>query len=113
MDWLKLSADFWTHPKIAGLSDRAFRVLVASWAYAARHDTRGHIPESVYGLLRAGPRHVAELQAAGVWHQNGSGSLIHDWDDHQQAAVELREERERKRAYERERKRQYRERTSA
>jgi hypothetical protein len=113
MDWLKLSADFWTHPKLQGLSHQAYRVVTSSWGYAARHETGGHIPATAYRVLGATQKVVRELETAGLWHPNGDGSEIHDWSDHQEAAVELRAERERKRAYERERKRAYRERTQA
>ena len=71
--WVKLDDHFDDHPKIAGLSDGAFRLHVSALTYCARKDTEGRIARSV--LLKLQPRtpakFAAELVAARVWHDVG------------------------------------------
>lgn len=45
MSWLRLDDAFPDHPKVAALSDAAFRAHVTGMAYCARHLTDGFIPE--------------------------------------------------------------------
>lgn len=87
MDWFKTTSSFWAHPKIAALKDRHFRVLVSLWGYSAQHDTAGHVPDFAVRLVAARPSDMAALVDAGLMHRNGNGWVIHDWDDHQRAAV--------------------------
>lgn len=105
MDWLKLSVDLPDHPKVADLSDRAFRALIASWCYAARFETvDGHVPDAPSKRLGLTPAVARELEEAGLMHRNGTGWHVHDWHDHQVDADEMREKRERRRAQWRESK---------
>jgi hypothetical protein len=84
VDWLKLSVDLPDHPKVAELSDRAFRALIASWCYAARFETdEGHVPDTASKATGLTARAAAELEAAGLIHRNGSGWHMHDWSHHQ------------------------------
>ena len=48
------------HPKIAPLSDAAFRLLVTAWAYCSRLETNGRIPDAVWRKMGT-PRARAEL----------------------------------------------------
>lgn len=93
MDWLKLSVDLPDHPKVADLSDRAFRALVASWCYAARFETDGYLPSSCAKAVGLGAKVGAELEAAGLMHVNGNGWHIHDWDHHQEGSEEVKQRR--------------------
>lgn len=63
------------HPKIDGLSDAAYRLLMASMHYCARNLTDGYIPLTRARRLTATGTDAtaAELVAAGVWHDLGSG----------------------------------------
>lgn len=84
MTWVKLSDDFATHPKIAALSDTAFRLWVSGLAYANQHSTGGAISDgALRGIPLAKPRTATELEAAGLWHRNGLGWVIHDYDQFQ------------------------------
>lgn len=94
MDWLKLSVDLPDHPKVADLSDKAFRALVASWCYAARFETDGYLPSSGAKGVGMTGKVGAELEAAGLMHANGNGWHIHDWDQHQEAAEAVRRRRD-------------------
>lgn len=82
--WVKLSDDFATHPKIAALSDAGFRLWVSAIAYANQHRTRGVISDgAIRGIPLAKPRTANELETAGLWHRNGKGWEIHDYDKFQ------------------------------
>lgn len=97
MDWFKTTASFWSHPKVADLTDRAFRVLVSSWGYAAQHGTGGRINRTALRMIGGTPSAAKALVDAGLWHPDGDGWVIHEWDDHQAAAAALEERRRRDR----------------
>jgi hypothetical protein len=88
--WLRLDDRFPTHPKVLGLSDRAFRFHVMAMAWAAGNLTDGHVPRK-YG--EADARSARELVKAGLWEQNGEGWVIHDWLDYNPAAEQVQERR--------------------
>lgn len=94
MDWLKLSVDLPDHPKVANLSDRAFRALIGAWCYAARFETDGYLPTAAARPVGITKRAADELEAAGLIHPNGSGWHIHDWDQHQPTAEEIKRRRD-------------------
>ena len=104
MDWFKVESSVYDHPKIDELTAPAFRTLVFTWAFCARHETGGHLPARSAKRLGMTPKLAAELEAAGLLHANGDGWHVHDWHDHQ-AEAEALIERRRKDA---ERKRQAR-----
>jgi hypothetical protein len=78
--WVRLDDHFADHPKILGLSDGAYRAFVDGLCYASRYLTDGHIPTAaVKTIARHKLRPVAELIEAGLWEQNGSGVIVHDY----------------------------------
>jgi hypothetical protein len=98
MAWAKLDDQFVEHPRISVLSDKAFRLHVASICHASRKLTDGHISETDARVLRAltrtGKRHVDELLDAGVWNVNGgNGWVIRDYLDYNPPADEVKERR--------------------
>lgn len=77
MAWVKLDDRFPRHPKVLGLSDRAFRVFLESLCYCAEQLTDGELPVSV---VKAAPRKaVAELLEAGLLDQEGDVWKVHDY----------------------------------
>jgi hypothetical protein len=96
MAWL--DDRFWAHPKVAGLSDRAYRAFVNSICYSSGMSTRGHLNDAQIKLIGAKNREKTELISQGLWLKTTRGIAIHDWDDHN-------EKRDAKRAADRERKR--------
>lgn len=79
MSWVRIDDVMPEHPKVAGLSDRAFRAHVEAMCYAARSRTRGRLATSVvrrYGWHRS----ALELVEAGVWEEVGDGWVIHDFE---------------------------------
>lgn len=98
MTWIKLDDKCPRHPKIATLSDRAFRWWVTGLCYASEFLTDGVVP---YAFLRTTPKTVqAELRKAGLWRTGDNGDVhIHDYLAHQadRATVERKLERSRQR----------------
>lgn len=74
MSWVKLDDGFPSHPKVLGLSDKAFRAYVIALCYAARHLTDGFLPPSVISVRQAG-----ELHKAGLLDEAGGGWWLHDY----------------------------------
>lgn len=66
------------HPKIVGLSDKAFRMLIELWAYSSRQLTDGRVPLTVWN--RSGTaRARAELLSAGLAHEGPGRIQMHDY----------------------------------
>lgn len=85
------------HPKIDGLSDKAFRLLVETWCWCSRHLTDGRVP-AVTWRKRGTPRARRELEAAGLAIPAPDGAiLMHDYLQHQRSADEVAELREKRR----------------
>jgi len=103
VDWFKVMANLAQAQKWDDLSDGAARALVNIWCYVTRHDPEhGHVPPTIARLVpRVTPARVSELERMGWLDRNGSGWVIHDWQEHQREAVAY----ERRKAKDRERKR--------
>lgn len=97
-DFIKVHDAIEDHPKVAPLSDAAFRQLVTAWGWCHRHDTDGRMPAALW--LRRGTKKVREeLAAAGlVVGVNGSEVEFHDYLEWQQSAEKRKAGREQRRA---------------
>lgn len=93
----------WCHPKLAGLTARAFRAYVHGLAYSSGFSTHGYLTAAQIKTIGADAASRRELVKAGLWEQGEHGILIHDWNEHNGR-------RDAKRAADRERKRRQRER---
>lgn len=101
MAWLDDRA--WAHPKVADLSDAAFRTWVSGICYASGFATRGRLTPSHQRLVGATKAVRRDLVAAGLWRERDEGVIeINDWDEHNGA-------RDAKREADRERQRRWRE----
>jgi hypothetical protein len=76
------------HPKVESLSDRAFRFLVETWCWCARHRNDGLIKTSAWAK-RGTPRLRRELIEAGLVEQHENGVEVHDFLDWQRSAAEI------------------------
>ena len=94
MPWLRLEDKFTRHPKVRGLSDKAFRVHVDVLCQAAEWLTDGRIPPDFTRRTAI----VSELETAGLWDRNGAGWVIHDWSDYNPTAAEATTNRSRSKA---------------
>jgi hypothetical protein len=91
MGWLRLDDAFGDHPKVIGLSDRAFRAHVMGLLYCARHLTDGVVPRAAVPKTTA----VHELERAGLWTATrGGGWLIHDFLDYNPSKADVLADRE-------------------
>jgi hypothetical protein len=101
MTWVKLDDAFTDHPKLAPLSNRAFRLHVAALCYCARHLTDGYLSAAqaraldranvaadrassngrghAHGSLPASSVVEGQLRDAGLWEADGDGWRIHDY----------------------------------
>jgi len=91
--WLKLDDGFPQHPKVMGLSDRAFRAHVTALCYAARYLTDGWVPPGVVA-----PKDARELVAAGLWHDTDNGWAINDFLAYNRDRASVQAERSAKQA---------------
>jgi hypothetical protein len=102
MTWLRLEDTFPEHPKIVGLSDRSFRLLVTILAYAARNSSDGLVPRRfILGWLSVhsprGHRHepTRELHRAGLVEIRDNGDLlIHDFLDYNPSKQDVQARRQ-------------------
>lgn len=73
--WIKMDDRFPDDPKVAALTDGAYRLWTTGIAYCSRHLTDGKIAEQVIG--RWGVKHpdraASELVAGGLWRSNANG----------------------------------------
>lgn len=104
MDFIRLYTALLTHPKQERTPPKAWKTLTLAWMYAGTHETGGRIPPEarrIIGMTAAVERELIEI---GWMERNGSGWVLHDWEDHQIAVEEVRERREVRRAQWRESK---------
>lgn len=98
MPWGRLDDHYDENPKIAGLSDRAFRADIEGICYANRNLTDGFLPQAV--VDRRWKRATAELVAARRWEPAEGGYRIHDALEYSPSRADVeakrRSERERK-----------------
>jgi hypothetical protein len=84
------------HPKVDGLSDAAFRLLVTMWCWCSRHLTDGKIPKATWEK-RGKEKVRSELVTAGLVDMIDGGVQMHDYTDHQRTAEEVKQLREARR----------------
>ena len=92
MPWVKIDDQMPDHPKIAALSDAAFRAHVTAICYAARNLTDGFIPmkkAKEFGSARS----IKELVPA-LWELAEGGFSVHDYLRYQPPRAQVLAERE-------------------
>lgn len=96
----------WCHPKLVGLTARAFRAYINGLAYSSGFACQGRLTDPQVKAIGASANVRRELVDAGLWAEatDRSGAIeIHDWAEHNS-------KRDERRAQDRERKRRQRER---
>ncbi len=110
MPYLLIDDGMSDNPKVAGLSDRAFRLWITTLVYCARHLNNGAISElalvttAVTCKIRRKKGVVEELISAGLWEVTDQGWQVHDYLKYNPS----RDEIEARRELARERKRRHR-----
>lgn len=95
MTWIKLDDKAPRHPKIAVLSDRAFRWWILALCYASEFLTDGNLPPTFYKQIPTNVR--KEMTEAGVWVFDDPDLRIHDYLEHQTSRRAVEDERRRNR----------------
>lgn len=100
MAWLRVDDGYGEHPKVVGLSDRAFRLHTVALCYCARNLTDGHLERRAVKVIAAildkpVKNAVAELVKGRLWLERGDGSYeIKGYLDWNPPAAEVRHGRE-------------------
>jgi len=84
------------NPKVAGLTDSAFRALIELWCYCSRNLTDGHVASAMANRL-ASATAIAELMSAGLVDEAVGGYYMHDYLEHQQSRADVEKIREKRR----------------
>lgn len=96
MDWFKLASDHAVNEKLDRLSDGEFRALMAICGHAMRTENGGRVPEAAHRLIpRVNAARIRALEKHGFLHSNGTGWVIHDWEEHQEEALAIQEKKRR------------------
>jgi len=77
------------HPKVRGLSDRAFRTYIRALCYSSEYLTDGQVVKVVARDLGT-PKVWGELIDANLVESAPNGYLMHDYLEHQRSAEEVR-----------------------
>ncbi len=114
MSWLRLDDEFAENPKIAPLSDRAFRFHVAALCVCAGKLTDGQMTRKAVRILAVTlevdpKRRIQELERAGLWASTNDGWQINDYLEYNPAAEDVKRERARNAKRQREHKAKVRE----
>lgn len=83
MPWVRLDDAMPDHPKVAPLSNGAFRLFIEGLCYANRFLTDGRVHTSAIPGQRR--RYVTELLDSGLWSKDDDGYLVHDYLRYQPA----------------------------
>lgn len=85
----RLKCNILRNAKVVERSHLAWRVYVSSFAWCREHGNSGQVPPGALLVLVPGESKrkllaaASELIDAGLWEQNGSGWVVHDYLVHQ------------------------------
>jgi hypothetical protein len=92
MAWVRIHDAAMSHPKLVGLSDKAFRLWVWGLSYAQQHLTDGAIvTEAIPPRMK---RAADDLVQKALWQKQGEGFQIHDyldWNDSKETILAKRD----------------------
>jgi hypothetical protein len=97
MPWVRIDEHAMEHPKVAGLSDGAFRLWIVGLVYCQKFLTDGYIsPVALAGLRGMTSKRSTELLSTGLWEPApNSGVQIHhylDWNSSRSSVLSSREQ---------------------
>ena len=86
--FIKLHDGMPEHPKVDGLSDKAFRALIEAWCWCSRNLSDGHVPIKTW-RKRVAPKVSQELIDAGLIEPAEDGMQMHDYLKHQTSKAQV------------------------
>lgn len=97
MGWVRLDDNFADHPKVIGLSDKAFRLFIMGLCYSNRHLTDGFITyQIVTAWVGDDPLKPSdELEDQNLWERADKGFQIRSYDEYQPTRTVVESKRER------------------
>lgn len=95
MSWLKLDDRAPRHPKVASLTDRAFRWWIQGLCYASEFLTNGVLPPIFWKQVPKQNR--AELTGNNLWDWDDPNFQIHDYLHHQTRKEDVEADKQRNR----------------
>lgn len=95
MTWIRLDSKAPRHPKVASLTDRAFRWWISGLCYAGEFLTNGLLPPTFWRQVPKQNR--AELTGNNLWDWTDPNFQIHDYLHHQQTKEDVEADKERNR----------------
>lgn len=98
MTWVKIDDAMPTHPKISGLTDRAFRVHIGGLCYCGRYLTDGFVPSSALRSIGGTAKKAQELVDARLWAVVAGGYEINDYLVYNPSRVQVEAGRESRRS---------------
>lgn len=96
MPWVRLDESFADHPKIERAGPLAAWLHVAALCYCSRHLTDGRLPKAKAIRLADIPdpaEHVSALLREGIWTEDDSDYVLHDYLDYQPSRQDVEAER--------------------
>ncbi len=88
MVWVRLDDGFTDNPKIAALSDAAFRSFITALCYCNKNLTDGLVPALIAKQVAA-PRVLIELTTAVIFERVGANYRVHDYDQYQPSKADV------------------------
>lgn len=93
-EYIRVDVLLMEHPKVEGLSDKAFRGLLELWCYSARQRTDGIVHAARW--KRCPPKVRTELLKAGLadpllGEDDAAGVAMHGYLEHQRSRDEIEE----------------------
>lgn len=92
-EWIRVDVLLTEHPKVEGLSDKAFRALLDLWCYCGRNRNDGLVTPGRWKQVPARVR--AELVQQGLVDDDGITTVMHDFtgpDGHQRTRAQIEQE---------------------
>lgn len=93
MTWVRIDDKMPDHPKVAGLSLRAFKTHVSGICYCSRYLTDGIIPAGAAKTFST-KKVLRELLDADLWHEHPEGFEVNDYLDYNQSREQSQSESE-------------------
>lgn len=98
MTWVRVDDQFRDHPKFLDVSLAGVGLWISGLTYCSRYLTDGFISDAAARRLGATRKRLDELKAVGLWRSVDGGWVIHDYEQYNPTADQVREDRARKAA---------------